>query len=90
MSTRAPLFGGAYARPRDLLPPPPRPAERTLQARRLRAGLLAGLLLVPNLVLLTGLSTGDYLRPLAAEGRSTSGRILPTACTTAGQTPLRG
>jgi hypothetical protein len=90
MSTQAPLFGGGYARNCDLLPPPPRRAELTLKARCLRAGLLVGLLLVPNVVLLVGFSTGEYLRPLAAEGRSTSGRILPTGCSGAGQTPLRG
>jgi hypothetical protein len=66
----------------DLLPPPPRQAELTFQARCLRAGLLAGLLLVPNLVLLVGFSAGESLRQLAAEGRSTSGRILPTRCST--------
>jgi hypothetical protein len=90
MSTRAPWFGGAYARNCDLLSPPPRRVELTFQARCLRAGLLAGLLLVPNAVLVVGSGAGGYLRPLANEGRSAAGRILPTGCSTGGQTPPRG
>ena len=71
----APSFAAAD-RP-DYLPPPPRPATLNTRAGWSRAGLLAGLLLAPPLVLYLGQMSAAELRRLIGQGRTTTGTIVP-------------
>lgn len=57
------------------LPPTPRMAGLALEARWLRLGALVTLLLLPNLVLVGGLLTGDKFRTLKAHGQTATGEI---------------
>lgn len=59
----------------DYLPPPPRAAVLKDRVGWYRAGLLAGLLLAPPLVLYMGEKSGDDLRMLVEQGRTTTGQI---------------
>lgn len=58
------------------LPPPPRRAEWTPQARLGRRLLLAALLVVPNPALWLGYRDGQPLRDLRDQGRPASARVL--------------
>src|SRR5215470_14904329 len=58
------------------LPPPPRRAEWTPEARLGRRLLLAALLVVPNVALWVGHRDGKSLRDLRDQGLSASARVL--------------
>ena len=57
------------------LSPPPRAVALNARGRYSRAGFLAALLLVPNGLLWFGYESGEDLRTLAAQGRSTTGHV---------------
>lgn len=61
----------------DYLPPPPRPVALNARAVWSRAGLLAGLVLMPPLVLYLSQLSATDLRALLRQGRTTSGAIAP-------------
>ncbi|HTU92313.1 MAG TPA: hypothetical protein VMF69_19685 [Gemmataceae bacterium] len=61
----------------DYLPPPPRPATLKACAVWSRAGLLAGLVLAPPLVLYLGQISATDLRALIEQGRTTTAAIVP-------------
>jgi hypothetical protein len=60
----------------DYLFPSPRSASLNQRTRWWRIGLLAAVLLAPNLVLGIGYMSGEDLRALAEHGRSTTGQIV--------------
>jgi Protein of unknown function (DUF3592) len=69
-------FDAPYPVGPECLPPAPRAIAWNSRARRLRAALIAALMLGPNAILLLGWSMGDDLRALESRGRSTIGRVI--------------